>query len=70
MTYLISYNLSDQGSNSSNKTTHTRCYKALSEATALSMFEETCSHGGLKGYQVELVQVEKIPKADSKLSGL
>ena len=70
MTYLISYNLIHRNSSSSDKITHTRYYKALCKDTALSMFEETCSHGGLKGYQVELLKVEKIPKADTESSGL
>ena len=56
MTYAITYITARHPS-----APHTRCYRALTEATALEMFKETCNHGGLIGEKTKVIKVKKIP---------
>jgi len=50
-------------------TPHTRCYRALTKATALEMFKETCNHGALIGEKPSVIKVKKISEQASAGSG-
>ena len=52
MTYAISYMV--------NNKRHVRYYKALNPQTALEMFNQTRSHGGLLAYTVSEVKVSPV----------
>tara|TARA_B100000287_G_C20092371_1_gene566974 strand:- start:329 stop:523 length:195 start_codon:yes stop_codon:yes gene_type:complete len=53
MIYKISYKYEEE------KKPHVRFYNALSKSIAKEMFNETCSHGSLKGARVNLINIRK-----------
>ena len=58
MTYSITYAL-----DTSPEVVHTRYYHALNKEVALQMFNETCTHGSLKGYFPQVMNIKKISKS-------